>query len=179
MTKKSLFFLAMMLPAIWSMASCNAIGRKKQPVVSIPKPDSVVYASLGKTMSDVLLNPTKVTCYRLKGVDKVDSNTLQVEPHWIRDTLLGELAPQVYGVLQFALIANQENYRNDSVRVKAPYIPMMEFEFRQKKIVVHVLVSTSDFSWTIMYDDKRQLHFNYTDRELMERFCDMFISNNN
>ena len=35
----------------------------------------------------------------------------------------------------------------------------------------------SDFSWTIMYDDKRQIHYNYQDRQLINRLCEFFLTN--
>ena len=173
--RKSMLLLVMLLPGVFCMASCGELGRKK-PIKSI-QPDSAVYAVLGRTMSEVLFNPSSVTCYTLKGKVEVDSKDFQVEPHWVRDSLVGRLTPELYGVLQFALIANKENYQNDLLHVKAPYIPMVEFEFRQKKQVVHVLISTSDFTWTIMYEDKQLLHFNYQDREFIERFCESFVLN--
>ncbi len=174
--KKNVLILALLLPSVLCMASCGDFGRKS-PVSSI-QPDSVVYAMLGKTMSEVLFNPSSVTCYTLKGKAEVDQKDFQVEPHWVRDSLAGKLSPQMVGVLQFALVANIENYTNDSIRVKAPYVPILEFEFKQKKNVVHVLVSTSDHTWTIMLDDKRQIHFNYHECELIDRFCETFLNGN-
>lgn len=177
MMKKKLLLLALLLPCVLCMASCGDFGRKT-PKRSI-EPDSTVYAMLGKTMSEVLFNPSSVTCYTLKGKKVVDPSDFQVEPHWVRDSLVGKLSPQLVGVLQFALVANSDNYTNDSIRVKAPYVPVLEFEFKQKKNVVHVLVSVSDRTWTIMYDDKRQIHFNYHDCELIDRFCEMFLKPEN
>lgn len=165
--------LVMLIPSVCCMASCGELGRKT-PIKTI-HPDSTVYAMLGRTMSDVLFNPSSVTCYTLKGKKEVASSDFQVEPHWVRDSLIGKLSPEAYGILQFALIANGENYTNDTLRIRAPYIPVLEFEFRKKKEVVYVLVSISDRTWTIMYDDKRQVHFNYHDCELIERYCDLFL----
>ena len=168
-----MLLLVMLFPSVLCMASCSEFGRKS-PISSI-QPDSAVYAMLGKTMSEVLFNPSSVTCYTLKGKAEVDQKEFQVEPHWVRDSLVGKVSPELYGILQFALIANSENYRDDTLRIKAPYIPVLEFEFKQKKTEVHVLISTSDQTWTIMYDDKRQIHFNYHDYELIDRFCEMFL----
>lgn len=175
--KKHLLLLAMLIPSVFCMASCGDFGKK--PEIGPIQPDSAVYAMLGKTMSEVLFNPGSVTCYTLKGKAEVDPSEFQVEPHWVRDSLVGKLSPQMVGVLQFALVANRENYTNDSIRVKAPYVPILEFEFKKKKNVVHVLVSVSDRTWTIMYDDKRQIHFNYHDCELIDRFCEMFLKPEN
>lgn len=175
--KKNLLLLVLMFSGAICMASCGDLGRKS-PIKGIQL-DSSVCAMLGRTMSDVLFNPGSVTCYTLKGKTEVARSDFQVEPHWVRDSLVGKLSPQLYGILQFALVANSENYTNDSIRIKAPYIPILEFEFQKKKTVVHVLVSTSDHTWTIMYNDKRQIHFNYHDCELIDRFCEMFLKPEN
>ncbi len=175
MLKRTLLYV--MFPLfLWPMASCQAdpvVNEKDKQQVVV---DSTVYANLGKTVYDVLMNPSKVTCYRLRGVSNADTDVFQVEPHWIRDTMLGTLTPQMYGVLQFVLIDNPANYCDDSVKVRAPYVPMLEFEFVKKKAKVHVLVSTTDYTWTVMYDDKRQLHFNYVDKDLINRFCKEFLN---
>ena len=166
-------FLLLLFSSVFSMASVEECGNNSLPI-SI-HPDSTVCAMLGPTLSDVLFNSHKVTCYTLKGKRDVDLGEFQVESHWVRDSLIGRLSPQMIGVLQFALVANGENYKDDSLRIKAPYAPMLEFEFQKKKEVVHVLVSTSDHTWTIMYEGERWLNFNYHDCELLKRFFDMFV----
>ena len=171
--RKSILLLVMLLPGVFCMASCGDFGKK--PEIGLVQPDSAVYAMLGKTMSEVLFNPGSVTCYTLKGKVEVDPSEFQVEPHWVRDSLIGKLSPETYGILQFVLVSNNENYKNDTLCIKAPYIPVLEFEFKQKKNVVHVLISTSDRTWTIMYDEKRQIHFNYHDCDVIERFCRMVL----
>jgi hypothetical protein len=175
--RKTVLLLAMLLPGVFCMASCGGWG-KKSPKKLI-QPDSAVYSMLGKTMSEVLFNPTSVTCYTLKGKTEVGPSDYQVEPHWVRDSLVGELSPDLYGILQFALIANCENYKDDSLRLKAPYVPVLEFEFCKKKTEVHIIISVQDRTWTIMYDDKRQVHFNYHDCDLIERFCALFLKPEN
>lgn len=154
-------------------ASVEDFG-KKTPLKSI-QPDSTVCAMLGQTLSEVLFSPNRVTCYILKGKGEIEPDDFQVEPHWVRDNLVGRLSPQMIGVLQFALVANGENYKNDTLRIKAPYFPLLEFEFQKKKNVVHVLISPSDHTWTIVYDGVRQIHFNYHDCELINRFCNLFV----
>ena len=163
----------MLFPSMLCMASVEECG-KKTPPKGI-QPDSTVCAMLGHTVSDVLFNPNKVTCYSLKGKGEIETGDFQVEPHWVRDNLVGRLSPQMVGVLQFALVANGENYKNDTLRIKAPYFPLLEFEFQKKKDIVHVLISTSDHTWTIVYDGERQIHYNYHDCELIERFCNLFV----
>ena len=63
----------------------------------------------------------------------------------------------------------------DSVVVRSPYMPQLEFEFSKKKQVAHVLLSTSDFSWTVVYDGKKQFNYNYKDNGTIERFCEMIM----
>lgn len=163
----------MLFPSVLCLASSEEFG-KKNPVRSF-QPDSTAFALLGQALSDVLFSPNRVTCYTVKGKGEIEAGDFQVEPHWVRNSLVGRLSPQMVGVLQFALVANGENYKNDSIRIKAPYFPVLEFEFQKKKDVVHVLISTSDHTWTIMYDGERQIHYNYHDCELINRFCNLFV----
>ena len=171
--RKILLFLVIFFPSVLCMASGEEWGEKT--TAKNIQPDSTVYAILGQSISDVLFNPSKVTCYTLKGKGEIEPGDFQVEPHWVRNKLVDKLSPQMIGVLQFALIANSENYKNDTLIIKAPYFPILEFEFQKKKDIVHVLISTSDHTWTIVYDGERQINYNYHDCELISRFCDMFI----
>lgn len=172
--RKKLLLLVMLFSSVYCMASGEDGGGRSASAKSI-QPDSTVYAILGQTISDVLFNPNKVTCYTLKGKEEIEPGDFQVEPHWVRDRFVGRLSPQMMGVLQFSLIANSENYKNDTIRIKAPYFPVLEFEFQKKRNIVHVLISTLDHTWTIVYDGERQIHFNYHDCELIGRFCDLFV----
>jgi len=140
------------------------------------QPDSAVYAVLGKSMSDALFSPRRVTCWRLKPMEEPTANDYQVEPHWVRDSLIGQLTPQMYGVLQFVLLNNPDCYRLDSVQVRSPYFPRLEFEFVKRKTTIHVVVSLSDYSWSVIYDDKCQFNYNYVDKELIDRFCQIILS---
>lgn len=167
--------LAMMLPTLLCMASCDLSSRKKPTPIPNPAPDAAVYAVLGKTMSDVLFNPQRVTVWTLRPKSAPDSLDFQVEPHWVRDSLVGTLSAQMTGVLQFALIANPASYGHDSIRVRSPYFPAIEFEFTQKKQTLHVIVSLANYTWTVIFDDKRQFNFNYADKELIHRFCQQFL----
>ncbi len=177
--KKSLLTLVMLLPTLLCMASCDLSGRKKPTLIPNPGPGAAVYAVLGKTMTDVLFNPQRVNVWTLKPKSAPDSLDFQVEPHWVRDSLVGYLSPQMTGVLQFALIGNPASYRHDSIRVRSPYFPAIEFEFTQKKHTVHVIVSLANCTWTVIYDDKRQFNFNYADKELILRFCQQYLNKNN
>ena len=163
----------MLFPGMLCLASGEDYG-KKAPAKSI-QPDSTACAMLGQTLSDVLFSPNRVTCYTLKGKGEIEPGDFQVEPHWVRNNLVGRLSPQMVGILQFVLVANGENYKNDTLRIKAPYFPILEFEFQKKKDIVHVLISTLDHTWTIVYNGERQIHYNYHDCQLIERFCNLFV----
>ena len=171
--KKNLLLVLVLFSSVLCMASGDKNG--KHPPIKRIQPDSTVCAMLGQSISDVLFNPRKVTCYTIKGKGEIEPADFQVEPHWVRDSLVGTLSPQMIGVLQFALVANSENFKNDTLFIKAPYFPILEFEFRKKMEIVHVLISISDHTWTIVYDGERQIHFNYHDFELIERFCNLFV----
>ena len=165
--------LLVFIPSMFCIASSDMSTRKTLEMGI--QPDSTVCAILGQTVSDVLFNPNRVICYTLRGKGEIEHGDFEVEPHWVRDSLVCRLSSEMVGVLQFALIANCENYKNDTLRIKAPYAPILEFEFKKKKDIVHVLISTSDHTWTVMYNGERQIHFNYHDCELIKRFCNLFV----
>ena len=163
----------LVLPFVLCLASC--VSLEKNIPVKVIQPETAAYERLDSIVADVLFSPDHVDCYTLVGKEDVDTLDFQIEPHWVRDGHVGELAPQMVGVLQFTLLTNGENYQLDSIRPKAPYIPILEFEFQQKTECVHVLVSTSDLSWTIVYGDKSSWHFNYHDHYTVGRFCDYLL----
>ena len=172
--KARLLFLMSLLCSITSFASC--IGTSEKTAKYDIQPDSAVYATLGKTMSEVLFNPTKVTCYTIKGKATVAKNDYELEPHYVRDSLVAKLNANQISILQFILLADIENYKEDSLKVRSPYVPYVEFCFEKKKQQpVHVIISLSDFSWTVVFDDKRQFNWNYENKRLMECYCKMIL----
>ncbi len=162
--------------ALSAFASCNSyapsdrIGTQKGVT-----PDSTVYATLGKTLSDILFNPGKVNLYKLKGKDSVEKNDVEIESHYVRDSYIGKVRPEVFSILQFNVISDPINYQRDSVLVKAPYYPEYELEFVKGKKTAHVLISVNDKTWTIIYDDKRQFNWNYADKRSMDRFMELLL----
>lgn len=166
--------LLSILCSITSIASCNGANGKN--VKFAIQPDSCVSSTLGKTMSEVLFSPSKVTCYTIQGKSKVDKEDVVLEPHYVRDSLIVKLDDSQVSMLQFNLLSDVENYKEDSIKVRSPYVPCVEFCFEKKmKEPVHVIVSLSDFSWTILYDGKKQGNWNYADKRLMERYCKMIL----
>lgn len=155
-------------------AACNKATIDKKAAYAI-SPDSAVYATLGKTMSDILFSPSKVMCYTIKGKAKVDKGDYELEPHYVRDSLVAKMTKELVSILQFELLTDAENYKQDSVKVRSPYVPAIEFCFEKKKQQVHVIISLSNYSWTIFYDDKRQGNYNYADKRFMERYCEMIL----
>lgn len=175
--KKSLFLVLFMATTISSFASCcpPASQRQESFTAVCVCPDSTVYSSLGRSLSDVLFNPTKVSLYKLKGKETVAKTDYEVEPHYVRDALIGRVRREVWTIFQFNVLANTVNYQNDSIPVRSPYVPEYELEFVRGKKVAHVVLSPSDFTWSVIFDDKKQFNWNYSDKESMNRFFDLLF----
>lgn len=157
------------------LSSCIAKEPKvsKEPV----RVDSVVYQNLGKSLYDILSSPQKVSCYLLEAKEEIKKEDIVIEKPFVRDTLLVEkMSKNDVAILQYLLPMDRENYQNDTIKVRSPYIPYLEFLFTKKKSEAHVLVSLSDFTWTVIYDEKRQLHWNYADKKQIRRFCKQFLN---
>ncbi len=140
------------------------------------QPDSSAYAHLGKRLATILFSPSKVRCYHLTGKETVGKDEIQIEPHFVRDTLISVLTPQEQTILQYALLSSEKNYERDSMVIMSPYVPCLEFEFTKKKESAHIVISLSDFSWSIIYDDKKQFNYNYFETSLIEKFCQYYLS---
>lgn len=177
MRKNYLFFVLFSVLTISCFAAKEQKMKKEsKPVVYAIQPDSNTYTILGKTMTDILFSPSKVTCYAVKGKAQVDKTDFELEPHYVRDSLIAKLTPSQVALFQFLVLSDKSNYSQDSIKVRSPYVPHLELCFEKKKQQVHVLISQSDFSWTICYDDKKQGNWNYAEKRLVRRFCNM-ISN--
>lgn len=177
MRKNYLFFVLFSVLTISCFAAKEQKMKKEsKPAVYAIQPDSNTYTILGKTMIDILFSPSKVTCYAVKGKAQVDKTDFELEPHYVRDSLIAKLTPSQVALFQFLVLSDKSNYSQDSIKVRSPYVPHLELCFEKKKQQVHVLISQSDFSWTICYDDKKQGNWNYAEKRLVRRFCNM-ISN--
>ena len=177
MRKNYLFFLLFFVLTISCfVAKEQKMKKESKPAVYAIQPDSNTYTILGKTMTDILFSPSKVTCYAVKGKAQVDKTDFELEPHYVRDSLIAKLTPSQVALFQFLVLSDKSNYTQDSIKVRSPYVPHLELCFEKKKQQVHVLISQSDFSWTICYDDKKQGNWNYAEKRLVGRFCNM-ISN--
>ena len=177
MRKNYLFFVLFSVLTISCFAAKEQKMKKEsKPAVYAIQPDSNTYTILGKTMTDILFSPSKVTCYAVKGKAQVDKTDFELEPHYVRDSLIAKLTPSQVALFQFLVLSDKSNYSQDCIKVRSPYVPHLELCFEKKKQQVHVLISQSDFSWTICYDDKKQGNWNYAEKRLVRRFCNM-ISN--
>ena len=177
MRKNYLFFVLFSVLTISCFAAKEQKMKKEsKPAVYAIQPDSNTYTILGKTMTDILFSPSKVTCYAVKGKAQVDKTDFELEPHYVRDSLIAKLTPSQVALFQFLVLSDKSNYSQDSIKVRSPYVPHLELCFEKKKQQVHVLISQSDFSWTICYDDKKQGNWNYAEKRLVRRFCNI-ISN--
>lgn len=177
MRRNYLFFVLFSVLTISCFAAKGQKMKKEsKPAVYAIQPDSNTYTILGKTMTDILFSPSKVTCYAVKGKAQVAKTDFELEPHYVRDSLIAKLTPSQVALFQFLVLSDKSNYSQDSIKVRSPYVPHLELCFEKKKQQVHVLISQSDFSWTICYDDKKQGNWNYAEKRLVGRFCNM-ISN--
>lgn len=168
------FLIILSVLSMSCLFSCVNAKEKKEVNYAI-QPDSAVCATLGNTMTDVLFSPRKVTCYTLKGKSQVEEKDYELEPHYVRDSLIGKLKKEEISILQFELLSDDQNYHQDSLKVRSPYVPALEFCFEKKKIEVHIIISLSNFTWTIFYDGKRQGNWNYADKRFMTRYCGMIL----
>ena len=177
---KKLFLIFMMTLTVIGMTSCSAKTTRGTLTTSLFAPDSVVYKSLGKSLSEILFSPSKVKVYSLKGVENVGESDVEIEDHFVRDTLIATMDANQVALLQYLLLTNEENYKNDSTQIRAPYLPQLEFEFTKKKgQVAHVVISVNDRTWTVIYDDKVQFNWNYANKRIVTRFCNYFIEQGN
>ena len=177
--KVKLFLLLSVYMGV-SFIACAGSPQKKtteKPICSEwMTPDSTAYNKLGKRLATVLFSPKTVKCYHLLGKAEVAKDDVEIEQHFVRDTLLATQKSDEIAVLQYALLKPAKSYERDSITVMSPYMPILEFEFTQKKETAHVVISLSDFSWTIIYDDKRQFNCTYANGELISQFCNYYLS---
>lgn len=173
----TIILTALLVPML-SFASCGSQTSNK-PLTTYKRiqPDSSVQKILGDTITNLLFNPKKITVYSLSNREPDKSRKeIEVCPNFVRDSLLTVLQPDLCAILQFNLLADSVNYKNDIDRVKSPYRPLLEFEFTCKKESASVLISLSDYTWAIMYKSKEICRFNYANKQLLFRFKQLILN---
>lgn len=174
------FFIALsLLMGLCLYACASEVSKQKveKPICEEwLQPDSAAYNKLGKRLATLLFSPKTVKCYHLVGKEKIEKDDVEIEKNFVRKDLLGTLKNNQIAVLQYALLKPAKSYEKDSITVMAPYMPLLEFEFTSKKETAHVVISLSDMTWTVIYDDKRQFNFNYANEQLISQFCSFYVS---
>ena len=181
--RKLLTAVAFAILPMLAFASCASEDAQKDSKENKAKktettwltPDSVSYSQLGKNLTNILLSPNKVECYQLLYNDSITANEVQVERNIMRGPLVATLDKAQIALLQFALIKPAESYQEDSLAIRAPYDPVLEFVFTKKKEQAQVIVSPNNLTWTVIYDDKRQFNFNFANKETLLRFFALFL----
>lgn len=133
--------------------------------------DSTVTKYLAGNLAEILSFPDSIKCYSLKY--KIDEK----QNGYVRDTLLAVLDNNQIAILQFLIIGNPLNYKVDSLKIEAPNIPIIEYEFLKKdSLPASVIISTSDRSWLLLHNNRKILEYTYSDAGAVERFCDYFLN---
>lgn len=168
--------LALAVVLLSAITSCsgkdNKVSKNLYPEWILP--DSAAYDILGKTLTNILFAPKYVKCYAIEWQDSVNGS--QIEPHFMSGQLIKKLSKEEVAVIQYSLLSNSNNYVSDSIVVMSPYVPCLNFEFTgKKKEKANIVVSLSDFTWTIIFDDKKQFNFNYHSQDF-ERLCKYYLT---
>lgn len=186
--RRSNFLILLIAQMLWvnCLAACSpgqkgrnaAKSEVEQPICNEwIHPDSVAYKALGRHLTDILINAKTIKVYSLVPKEQLNPDDYEVDAHFVRDSLLGTLTKEQVIVLDYNLISNGANYTKDTALiVMSPYYPVIEFEFTKKKEVAHIIVSLSDYTWAVKYDDKIQFKYNYASGTFIKRFCDYFLN---
>lgn len=184
--RKSRYIFILIVNMLWmnGFAACSPASKKdtkaKENVAVCNDwihPDKVAYKELGRKLTDILINAKTINVYSLVPKEKINSDDFEVDAHFVRDSLLCKLTKEQATVLAYNLISNGANYHNDSTLiVLSPYYPIIEFEYVKKKEIAHVIISLSNYSWSIKYDDKVLFRYNYAGGTFIKRFCEYFLN---
>ena len=172
-----LFLIFTILP--FGIISCaNTKNCTNKQFASWLAPDSTICNKLAeKNLIETLFMPDDVKCYILIHKDSISKDELSFVEGYARDSLMAEFGIKETTVLQYILLSNPFSYSIDSLKIEAPYLPILEFAFSRKdSLSASVVISTSDQSWTVFYNGKKQFNYNYADRKIVERFCKYYIN---
>lgn len=183
----SRFLILLIAQMLWvnCFAACSSGSKSKvtKSKTELPvcnewiHPDDIAYQTLGRRLTDLLINAKSIKVYSLTPKEQLNPDDYEVDAHFVRDSLLGTLTKEQAIVLKYNLVSNGANYHKDSsLIVMSPYYPAIEFEFTKKKEVAHIIISLSDYTWGVKYDDKIQFKYNYANGTFVKRFCDYFLN---
>lgn len=170
-------YIVIALMALIGFSACAEPTAKatKYNCPELIKPDGKITSVLGNRLTDIIFSPKSVSCFYITPVDSIRKGDVELEPNIVKKEKLSQLSKEEIAVLQYVLLSDSNSYKNDSIVVLSPYIPCLDFEFEKKKETAHVLISLSDFSWSIVYDGKKQFNHNYHSNEI-ERLCAFYLS---
>lgn len=187
--RKTILILMAIVGIAFTAVTCFAgdkdkTKKKMTPTTAIQKnmgqnsfqPCDSVIAQLGKTATEVIFNPSKVEVYRVEGRDTIGKDEVEVDKNYVRQNLIGTLSKDYTRLVQYLLIADPANYGIDSVRVRSPYSPEVELKFIRKNVSVSVLVSRSNYTWTLLSDGKRQFNYNYAEKSAIDRLIKQILN---
>lgn len=167
---------------VYMLLSCACLSACAQPIDSKPiaknigehlmAPDSLIIATFGNEICDILFAPDKVDVYTIEPKSEVEDGDYETEPHFIRKMYVGNLDKKFIGVIQFILLSNKSCYTSDSTIAQTFYLPMIEFEYKKKKKSASVVISPNDGSWTVVSEGRRILNYNYKNHDLISRLVD-------
>jgi len=172
MKKYYLISTGLFISLLLCMSSCFNIKKcVKDDETNWIMSDSIVMKHLNENLFNLLSTPDSVKCYYL--MYKASKET----KGYVRDTLLAVLDNKQIAILQYLLVGNPHSYKIDSMKIEAPYIPIIEYEFLKKEsLPASAIISTSDRTWSLLYKGKKLFEYNYGDARVTERFCNYFLN---
>jgi hypothetical protein len=186
--RKTILILMAIVGIAFTAITCFAgdkdkTKKKMAPTTAIQKnmgqnsfqPCDSVIAQLGKTATEVIFNPSKVEVYRVEGRDSIGKDEVEIEKNYVRKDMIGTLSKDYIKLVQYLLVADPANYKDDDMRVRSPYLPDLEMRFIRKNQVVSILVSRSDFTWTLVSDGKKQFNYNYAEKSAIDRLIKQIL----
>lgn len=175
-----LVFCPFFLLCITLICGCvNAKNATKTPNNKIDSiwmfTDSTVMKQLGDSLIQVFSKPDSVRCYNVSYREQIKEKDVIVHEHFVRDSLITVLNDAQIYIMQFILVSESSNYANDSLIVKSPYMPTVEFEFYKKDFSpISVVFSPLNQTWQIICESKELFSYNFVYTDLINRYISIF-----
>lgn len=173
MRKKNYLTLLLLL----SIISNHALAGERGPLTRTKTiTDSLIISHLSKSVAEIVSMPDRVICYTIANKDSILPSDIVLQTQFVKDSAISVLTKKEINILQYLLVEDIESYKNDSTIIRSPYLPEIGFDFIKKNSTVHVLISLVDYSWTVIYDEKEFLHFNFANKEIFTKFCKQLLN---